>query len=93
MYRDREQQQGCLLSFFFSFSSFWSLDESPLSFKNSSMSSDPSKVCELKKYSNRLNYLKNISKKTYFCKHFDLCKGNIKATWKLIISYETIIVS
>ena len=54
--------------------------------RNSSMSSDPSKVCEFKKYinSNRLNYLKNISKKTYFCKHFDLCKGNIKATWKVI---------
>ena len=33
---------------------------------NSSMSSDPSKVCEFKKYFNRLNYLKNISKKTYF---------------------------
>ena len=48
------------------------------------MSSDPSKVCEFKKYSNRLNYLKNISTKTYFCKLFDLCKGNLKATWKLI---------
>ena len=30
-----------------------------------------------------MNYLENISNKTYFCKHFDLCKGSIKATWKL----------
>ena len=27
---------------------------------------------------------KNINKKAYFCKHFDLCKGNLKTTWKLI---------
>ena len=53
-------------------------------YKTHFLSRDPSKVCEFKKYSNRLNYLKNISKKTYFCKHFDLCKGNLKATWKLI---------
>ena len=33
---------------------------------------------------NRLNYLKSISKRAYFCKDFDLCKGNLKATWKLI---------
>ena len=48
------------------------------------LSRNPAKVTEFKKYSNRLNYLKNISKKAYFCKHFDLCKGNLKATWKLI---------
>ena len=39
---------------------------------------DPTKVYEFKKYSNRLNYLKNISKKAYFCKHFDWCKSNLK---------------
>ena len=53
-------------------------------YKTHFLSRDPSKVCEFKKYSNRSNYLKNISKKTYFCKRFDLCKGNLKATWKLI---------
>ena len=31
-----------------------------------------------------MNTLKNISKKAYFCKHFDLRKNNLKATWKLI---------
>ena len=49
--------------------------------QNSFLSGDPSKVCEFKKHSNRLNYLKNISNKAYFGKHFDLYKGNLKATW------------
>ena len=53
-------------------------------YKTHFLSKDPVKVNEFKKYSNRLNYLKSISKKAYFCKHFDLCKGNLKATWKLI---------
>jgi len=53
-------------------------------YKTHFLSGDPSKLCEFTKYSNRLNYLKNISKKAYFGKHFDLCKGNLKATWKLI---------
>ena len=53
-------------------------------YKTHFLSKDPAKVNEFKKYSNRLNYLKSISKKAYFCKHFDLCKGNLKATWKLI---------
>ena len=48
------------------------------------LSNDPAKVNEFTKYSNRLNYLKSICKKAHFCKHFDLCKGNLKATWKLI---------
>ena len=43
-----------------------------------------SKFCEFKNYSNRLNHLKNINKKAYFCKKFDLCKNNLKATWKII---------
>ena len=53
-------------------------------YKTHFLSNDRAKVDEFKKYSNRLNYFKNISKKAYFCKHFDLCKGNLKATWKLI---------
>ena len=47
-------------------------------------SNDPVKIAELKKYSNKLNQLKNISKKTYFCWHFEMCKSNLNATWKLI---------
>jgi len=23
-----------------------------------------------------------IFKKTYFCRHFEMCKNNLKATWK-----------
>ena len=53
-------------------------------YKTHFLSAVPSKVCEIKQYSNRLNYPKNTSKKAYFGKHFDLCKGNLKATWKLI---------
>ena len=48
------------------------------------LSHDPIKIVELKKYSNKLNQNKNISKKTYFCMHFEMCKSNLKATWKLI---------
>lgn len=29
-------------------------------------------------------WLKNISKKTYFSQHFDLCKNNLNASWKPI---------
>ena len=39
---------------------------------------------EYKKYANKLNWLKNICKKNYFSQHFDLCKNNLKASWKLI---------
>ena len=42
------------------------------------------KVTEYKKYANKLNWLKNIRKKNYFSQHFDLCKNNLKASWKLI---------
>ena len=48
------------------------------------LSNDPVKIAEFKKYSNKLNQLKNISKKTYFCRHFEMCQSNLKATWKLI---------
>ena len=53
-------------------------------YKSHFLSRNPAKVTEFRKYSNRLNYLKNRSKKAYFCKHIDLSKGNLKATWKLI---------
>ena len=44
------------------------------------LSHDPIKIVEFKKYSNKLNQNKNISKKTYFCMHFEMCKSNLKAT-------------
>ena len=53
-------------------------------YKTHYLSKDPGKIGEFKNYSNRLNYLKNTSKKAYFCKKFDLCKNNLKATWKII---------
>ena len=47
-------------------------------------SNNPAKVAEYKKYANKLNWLKNTSKKSYFCQHFDLCKNNLRASWRLI---------
>ena len=44
-------------------------------YKTDFLSNDPVKIAELKKYSNKLNQLKNISKKTYFCRHFEMCKS------------------
>ena len=53
-------------------------------YKTHFLSNDPAKIAKYKKYSNKINQLKNISKKTYFCRHFEMCKSNLKATWKLI---------
>ncbi|CAH3164207.1 unnamed protein product, partial [Porites lobata] len=53
-------------------------------YKTHFLSNNPIKVTEYKKYANKLNWLKNICKKNYFSKHFDLCKNNLKASWKLI---------
>ena len=53
-------------------------------YKTHYLSNNPVKIREFKNYSNRLNHLKNINKKAYFCKKFDLCKNNLKATWKII---------
>ena len=53
-------------------------------YKTHYLSKDPGKIGEFKNHSNRLNYLKNTSKKAYFCKKFNLCKNNLKATWKII---------
>ena len=48
------------------------------------LSNDPVKIAEFKTYSNKLNQLKNVSKKTNFCRHFEMCPSNLKASWKLI---------
>ena len=53
-------------------------------YKTHFFSTDPGKVAECKKISNKLNQVKSASKKTYFSKHFEVCKNNLKATWKLI---------
>ena len=37
-----------------------------------------------KTYASKLNVIKNISKTMYYKKHFETCKSNLKATWKLI---------
>ena len=44
----------------------------------------PQKKAEYKKYSKKLNHLKTVSKKVYYCKQFNLHRNNLKATWKLI---------
>ena len=48
------------------------------------LSNNPAKIAEYKKYANRLNHLKTVSKKVYYCKQFNLHRNNLKATWKLI---------
>ena len=53
-------------------------------YKTHFLSNNPDKVAEYKKFANKLNWLKNRSKKTYFSQHFDQCKTNMKASWKLI---------
>ena len=53
-------------------------------YKTHFFSNNPAKVAEYKKYANKLNWLKNTSKKSYFCQHFDLCKNNLRASWRLI---------
>ena len=53
-------------------------------YKTHYLSDNPVKIREFKNYSNRLNHLKNINKKGYFCKKIDLCKNNVKATSKII---------
>ena len=48
------------------------------------LSNNPAKTAEYKKYANKLNHLKAVSKKVYYCKQFNLHRSNLKATWKLI---------
>ena len=48
------------------------------------LSNNPAKIAEYKKYAKKLNHLKTVSKKVYYCKQFNLHRNNLKATWKLI---------
>ena len=48
------------------------------------LSNNPVKIAEYKKYANKLNYLKMVSKRVYYCKQFNLHRNNLKVTWKLI---------
>ena len=48
------------------------------------LSNNPAKTAEYKRYANKLNHLKAVSKKAYYCKQFNLHRSNLKATWKLI---------
>jgi hypothetical protein len=47
-------------------------------------SNDTSKVTQYKRYANKLNRIKSISKLRYYNNQFDKCKNNLKATWKII---------
>ena len=53
-------------------------------YKSHFLSNNANKIEQYKTYSNKLNRIKNHSKKSYYCKHFEKCKSNLKATWKLI---------
>ena len=48
------------------------------------LSNNPVKTAEYKKYANKLNHLKTVSKRVYYCKQFNLHRNNLKVTWKLI---------
>ena len=48
------------------------------------LSNNPAKIAEYKKYANKLNHLKTVSRKVYYCKHFNLHRNNLKATRNLI---------
>lgn len=53
-------------------------------FKTHLMSKDPRKIREYKAYSNRLNRIKELAKKNYLTKKFEMNKDNVKYTWELI---------
>ena len=48
------------------------------------LSNNPAKIAEYKKNANKLNHLKTVSRKVYYCKHFNLHRNNLKATRNLI---------
>ena len=48
------------------------------------LSNNPVKTAEYKKYANKLNHVKTVSKRVYYCKQFNLHRNNLKVTWKLI---------
>ena len=52
--------------------------------KSHFLSKDPDKIKQYKIYYNKLNKLKERTKKNYFTAKFNLNKNNIKATWGLI---------
>ena len=48
---------------------------------------DPTKANKCKIYSNMLNWIKTdkqTHKKEYYLEHFQMCKDNLKAAWKLM---------
>lgn len=53
-------------------------------FKTHFLSNDQDKIKKYKLYSNKLNKVKELTKKNYFRAQFDLHKNNLKTTWKLI---------
>lgn len=48
------------------------------------LSNNINKKCRYKAYANKLNIIKNKSKTAYYKSNFEMCKNNLKATWKLI---------
>ena len=53
-------------------------------YKTHFLSKNPTKVEAYKKYSNKLIKIKNIAKRKYYTKRFELCRNNMKVTWRLI---------
>ena len=53
-------------------------------YRTNFLSNNAKKKAGYKKYANKLNHLKNVGKKVYYCKQFNLHRNNLKATWKLI---------
>jgi hypothetical protein len=51
-----------------------------MSFRTHFYSNDTSKVIQYKRYANKLNRIKSISKLRYYNNLFDKCKNNLKAT-------------
>ena len=46
-------------------------------------SNNVEKINKYKPYANKLNYIISISKKRYFGNQFQVCKNNLKDSWKL----------
>jgi len=53
-------------------------------FRSHALSKDPEKVKFYKQYNNKLNRIKEESKKMYYKRQFNLNSQNLKVTWKLI---------
>ena len=54
-------------------------------FKSHFLSNDPDKTSQYKAFNNKLNRIKLQAKKNYFDSQFAINKGNLKATWRLIV--------